>query len=261
MGVTNYRLNSRRKAMNTVKIRLREFKLSGIYNSIDERLSYAKEKSLSHLNFLSLLLEDEVTNRRDNSYKKRLSKAKLPAHKSIEDFNFSFQPSIDKKVINDCMTCNFIREKKNLVFIGNPGTGKTHLSISIGLNALMKGFKVLYISISEMLHTLNASKADNSYFQKVNFYLGFDLLVLDELGFKKLPNYSADDFFEIISKRYEKGSVIITTNKPFELWSDIFTDAILSSAIIDRIVHHSEVIKINGPSYRAKYLKKGGDAI
>jgi len=103
------------------------------------------------------------------------------------------------------------------------------------------------------------SKADNSYYQKVNFYLSSDLLILDELGFRKLPNYSIDDFFEIISKRYEKGSVIITTNKPFEDWGDIFSDNILTSAILKRVVHYSAIIKINGPSYRAKNVKRGGD--
>ena len=182
----------------------------------------------------------------------------MPAYKTIEDFNFSFQASIDKKAINDAMTCNFIQEKKNIVFIGNPGTGKTHLSIAIGINALKKGFKVLFTSVSEMLQNLNASKADNSYNQKVSCYLAPDLLILDELGFKKVPDYSADDFFEIISKRYEKGSVIITTNKTFEQWGDIFADSILASAILDRIVHYSTIFKINGNSYRARNLKKGG---
>ena len=121
----------------------------------------------------------------------------------------------------------------------------------------MKGFKVLFTSVAEMLSSLNSSKADNSYFKKVEFYLNFDLLILDELGFKKLPSFSADDFFEIISKRYEKSSIIITTNKSFEQWSDILTDNVLASAILDRIVHYSEIVKINGPSYRAKNLKKG----
>jgi len=211
--------------MNTLKSRLRDFKLSGIYNSLEERLSYAQEKSVSYIEFLELLMEDEANNRKHNSFKKRYAKAKLPAHKTFEDFDFSFQPSINKRTINDCMTCNFIREKRNIILIGNPGTGKTHLSIAVSMKALMKGFKVLFTPVSEMLYALNASKADNSYYQKLSFYLAPDLLILDELGFKKLPSYSADDFFEVISKRYEKGSVIVTTNKTFEQW-EIFLQII-----------------------------------
>ncbi len=240
--------------MNILKSRLREFKLAGIYNSIEERLKYATDSKLSYAEFLELLLEDEINNRRDNSYRKRYAKAKLLNHKTIEDFDFSYQPSIDKKIISDILTCNFIKEKKNVVFIGNPGTGKTHLSTAIAIKALSKGHKVMFTPVSEMLQNLNASKADNSYYQKVNFYLAPDLLVLDELGFKKLPNYSADDFFEIISKRYEKGSLIITTNKTFDQWGEIFSDNILASAILDRIVHYSTIFKINGQSYRTKNL-------
>jgi DNA replication protein DnaC len=241
-----------------LKTRLKEYKLSGIYNNLEERLSYANEKSLSYVEFLELILEDEKNSRTDNSYKKRYSRAKIPSHKSIEDFDFSFQPSIDKKLINDSTTCNFIKEKHNVVFIGKPGTGKTHLSIAIGIRALMKGYKVLFTSVSEMLHNINASKADNSYYKKLDYYLTPDLLILDELGFKKLPNYSADDFFEVISRRYEKGSVIITTNKSYEQWEEIFADNVLASAILDRIVHYSTTFNINGQSYRAKNIRKGG---
>jgi len=242
--------------MQMIKKKLKDLKLAGIVFSLEERLSYAKDQSLSYLNFIDILLEDEISNRKNNSYKKRYLLSKFSSHKTIENFDFSFQPSIDKKIINDCLTCRFIREKRNIVFIGNPGTGKTHLSISIGIKALMKGFKVLFTSVAEMLQNLHISKADNSYNKKIDFYLSFDLLILDELGFKRLPSFSADDLFEIISKRYEKGSLIITTNKSFEQWGDILTDNVLASAILDRIVHYSEVIKINGPSYRRKNLKK-----
>lgn len=241
--------------MQSIKSKLREFKLSGIYNSIDERLLYAQSKSISYLDFLELLLEDEANSRRDNGYKKRYAKAKFPAYKNIEDFDFTYQPSIDKKTFNDVMSGQFIKEHRNVVFIGNPGTGKTHLSIALGIRAVAKNFKVLFTSVSEMLYELNISRADNSYYKKLELYLACDLLILDELGFKKLPSYSADDFFEVIAKRYEKGSMIITTNKQFEQWNDIFTDSVLVNAILDRVVHHSTIFNINGQSYRTKNIK------
>jgi len=242
--------------MNTIKNYLKEFKLAGMLNTLEERLSYANDNHLSHNQFLEILCEDESTNRKDNGHKKRYARAKLPAHKTIEDFDFSFQPSIDKKQINDVATCQYIKDKRSLIFIGNPGTGKTHLAIALGIKALSKNYKVFFTSVSEMLYQLHTSKADNSYYKKLQDYLSPDLLILDELGFKKLPSYSADDFFDVISKRYEKGSCIITTNKNFDQWGEIFTDNVLSSAIQDRIIHYANIFKINGQSYRAKEIKK-----
>ena len=226
---------------------------------MDERLVYAQEKSIGYLEFLELLLEDEHSNRNNNGYKKRYSKAKLPARKTIEDFDFSFQPSIDKRVINDCCTTKFVKEHHNVVFIGSPGVGKTHLAMPLGIKALMRGHKVLFTSVSEMLHNINASKADNTYYQKLAYYSSPDLPILDELGFKKLPSYSADDFFEVIAKRYEK---VLWLLLPISLLNDgpeIFADQTLSQAILDRIVHYSTVIKITGNSYRAKNVETKKD--
>jgi DNA replication protein DnaC len=241
--------------MNEIKNYLKDFKLAGMLNSLEERITYANDNSLSYGQFLELLCEDEANNRQGNGHKKRYAKAKLPAHKTIEDFDFSYQPSIDKKQINDSITCQYIKEKKNIIFIGNPGTGKSHLGIALGIKALAKNYKVFFTSVSEMLYQLHLSKADNSYYKKLQEYLLPDLLILDELGFKKIPNYSADDFFEVISKRYERGSCIITTNKSFEQWGEIFADQTLSAAILDRLIHYATIFKINGPSYRTKSLK------
>jgi DNA replication protein DnaC len=154
--------------METLKGHLRNFKLAGMLMSLEERMAHANDKQLSYQQLLELLCEDEFNNRNDNGYKKRYAKAKLPAHKTVEDFDFSFQPSLNKKQINDALTCQFIKEKRNLIFIGNPGTGKTHLSTAVALRALAKNFKVPFTPVSEMLYHLHISKADNTYYKKLD---------------------------------------------------------------------------------------------
>ena len=179
--------------------KLKEFKLAGMVNSVEARIAYANSNKISHEEFLDLLCEDEISNRRENSYNKRVYKAKMPALKTIEEFDFNFQPSIDKKQINDAVMCQYIKEKRNRIFIGNPGTGKSHLSMALGIKALLKDYKVLFTTVSDMLYKLHISKADNSYYKKLEEYLSPDLLIMDELGFKKIPDYSGSDFFDVIS--------------------------------------------------------------
>ena len=231
---------------------LRNLKLSGIAKTLEVRNEQAIKEKLSYMEFLELLIEDELANRKDNSYKKRFQKAHFPFTKTLEEYDFNFQPTLNRQEIYNLATCEFIRKKENVVFIGPPGTGKTHLSISIGIKALQQGYKVIFTTVSDMMSALFESKADNSYAQKLKYYLSSDLLILDELGFRKLNEQIVDQFYEIISQRYEKGSLIITSNKTFDEWGNIFWDSILASAILDRIVHHSHLVLIKGESFRMR---------
>ena len=235
--------------------RLKDFKLSGMALNLETRLLYAKSKKLPYEEFLELLCEDERDNRRDNNYKRRYSLAKLPHQKKLEDFDFSFQSSIDEREVNDIASCKFIAGRENVILIGDSGTGKTHLAISFGLKALSKEYKVLFTTVSDMLYNLHIARADNSYYRKLQQFINYDLLILDELGFKTLPKYSVDDFFNVISKRYENKSTIITTNKDFDNWNNIFGDDELTKAIVDRLIHHAKILRITGPSFRSKKQK------
>ena len=235
---------------------LRNLKLSGIAKTLEVRNEQAIREKLSYMEFLELLIEDELANRKDNSYKKRFQKAHFPFTKTLEEYDFNFQPTLNRQEIYNLATCEFIRKKENVVFIGPPGTGKTHLSISIGIKALQQGYKVIFTTVSDMMSALFESKADNSYAQKLKYYLSSDLLILDELGFRKLNEHIVDQFYEIISQRYEKGSLIITSNKTFDEWGNIFWDSILASAILDRIVHHCHLILIKGESFRMRDQKE-----
>lgn len=232
--------------------RLRDLKLSGIIKTFDVRNEEALKNNLSYMEFFELLINDEVLNRQNNSNIKRTSKAKFPQHKTLEEYNFNYQPNINKRFIYNLATCEFVRKKENVAFIGPPGTGKTHLAISIGLKAVAQGYKVLFTTVNEMLEELYISRADNSFHQKLRYYTTPDLLILDELGLKKLNQNSVDDFYEIISRRYENGSIIITSNKVFEEWARIFYDPVLATAILDRFVHHCHFVVIKGESYRMK---------
>ena len=164
----------------------------------------------------------------------------------LDAYDFSFQPELDKRMIYDLASCRFIDQKSNIILMGKPGVGKTHLAHAIGLEAIKKGKRVLFVHTNEMMEKLYSSRADGSYNYAMQKYLKPDLLILDELGFKKMPQYGMDDFFEIIRHRYESGSLIVTTNRNFEDWGALFGDKVMASAIIDRIVHHAVIVKVTG---------------
>lgn len=236
--------------MNQSIAALRKFNLAGMAKTLELRLNQAKEDNLSCSEFLSLLLEDEKTNREDNRKKRLYQKAKLPCQKYLEEFDFSFQPSLKKGVILELANCSFIPKAENIIFIGQPGTGKTHLSIALGLKALGYGYTVLFTTVWEMITSLQASRADYSYKRRIDYYLKPDLLILDELGYRSLGETTVEDFFEVVSRRYERKPIIITSNREFPSWDKIFIDKTLTGAIVDRLIHHCHSFIIKGESYR-----------
>lgn len=242
--------------MEKLKTKLRQLKLAGIVKSIESRNRFAIDNKVSYLEFVEFLIEDEYVNRKANSFGKRLNKSKISMSKSIDDFDFNYQPKLNKMQITELASCRFINENKNIVLMGRPGVGKTHIANAIGIEALKQGYKVMFLHINDLIDKLNVARADGSIKQLMNVIVSADLLILDELGFKKIPAEFIDGVFEVIRKRYETGSIIITSNRNFEDWGNIFGDIVMASAIIDRIVHHAEIIKIDGDSYRTKNYAK-----
>jgi DNA replication protein DnaC len=238
---------------HTIQQKLKEYRLSGIAKNFDMRLKQAQEDDMGYSEFVALLLEDETNQRTDNKQSRLYKNAKLPYEKGLDEFDFTFQPSIKKKEILELATGRFVEQTSNVLLVGQPGTGKTHLSVSLALEVLGRGKSVLFTTVWDMINTLQQSRADYSYQKKIQAYLKPDLLILDELGYRSMAESTVEDFFEIVTSRYEKGSIIITSNKSMNEWDSVFIDKTLTTAIVDRLIHHCHIIQIKGESYRYKH--------
>ena len=237
------------EAMRTT---LRKLRLSGLAQSLDVRLQEAAGNGLSHLEFLELILQDELLVRAERLINRRVKAALFRELKTLEDFDFTFNPSIKKKQVYDLATCRFIREVRDVLLLGPPGTGKSFLVQAVGYQAIKAGFTVLYRSIFDLVRDFLHDEAFAGYDKVLTRYLKPALLIVDDFGMKQLPKRSGEYLFEIIMRRYETRSTIMTSNRPLEDWGKVIGDVPAATAILDRFLHHAEVITITGKSYRLR---------
>lgn len=242
--------------MNELKSRLesqmRDLKLKEMAVCYSELAQHATKGKLRYEEYLSLVLEEELRAKTERSLKAKIHKARFPFIKTLEQFDFSFQPGLGEKEILRLSSLDFIEKKENLVFLGPPGVGKTHLGVAFGIKACQAKYRVLFISAQKLIEDLILSVREGSITAKLLAYSRLNLLIIDELGYMPVTKEQANLLFQLVSVRYEKGSIILTSNYNFEDWGEIFQDNVVAAAIIDRIVHHANIFYINGSSYRLK---------
>ncbi len=231
---------------------LKHLRLSGILETLDARNRQAIDGKWSYVEFLSRLLEDEVERRAQKQLLLRLRRGALNATKTLETFDFAFNPAINRQQILSLAACDYIRHKRNLLICGPTGVGKTHLAQALGQEACRQGFQVLFINTHKMLQHLNGGRADGSWERRLNVYLRPDLLVLDDFGLKPLQPPAPEDLYDVVNERYERGSIMVTSNRAPAEWPDLFRDPLLASAGLDRLLHRAEVVIIRGTSFRAQ---------
>jgi len=244
--------------MNTHPLlpKLRALKLSGMADTLDERIEIAKMRNLSHLELLALLLDDEIDRRSQRHHERMVQSAGFADLKMLAQFDFNAVPDLDRAFVLEMATCQFVVKKHNWIICGPTGMGKSHLATAIGYEAIKRRMTTLCLSVSRMLADLNASRADGSYHGAMKRIISCDLLILDDFGLRQLTSTGADDLYEIIDKRYERGSIIVTSNRALPEWPELFGNTLLASAALDRLTHHARVTIIKGDSYRQKQRKE-----
>ncbi len=238
---------------HTLEDNLSYLRLTQIRDSYMEAATMAAKKNMSHIDFLDELIGGEAAAREANAVARRLREARLPYSKTLEQFQWSHPEKINRQQVENLFHLNFIDKKENVVFLAGCGLGKTHLAVALAAKACQEGYSVLFAGAVDIVNSLSAAKAVNGLEKALGRYTKVQLLIMDELGYLPIDKLGADLLFQVISKRYENGSMLITCNRVFKKWAEIFNnDSTVTSAILDRVLHHCEPVVIEGKSYRMK---------
>jgi DNA replication protein DnaC len=229
---------------------LRQLRLGGMADTLTVRAQQARTDNLGPIDFISLLVHDELQRRRDRLIERRAKNATFRDHKTLDGFDWKFNPSIDRSLIFELATGRFIEQREDALFLGNPGCGKSHLAQSIGMSAIHAGFSVCYREAHRLFEDLVLAAANGERAEAIAELTSAPLLIIDDLGMRKVPAAAAEDLLEIVMRRYERASTIITSNRPLEDWPKLFGDTAAVAAFLDRLMHHGHLLEIRGKSYR-----------
>lgn len=237
---------------------LEKMKMDHLGSQLESLCEQASKRDLNYKEFLAEVLELEWRGRHLRGVEGRLAQARFPWVKTVEQFDFAFQPSIDRKLVRELSGLSFVDRAENVVLLGPPGVGKTHLAIALGVKAVEAGHRVLFLSLETLLSRLVRAKHENRLERQLQLMVYPKVLILDELGYLPMTREEASIFFRLLTRRYERASLVITSNKSFVDWGELFGDHVLATAILDRLLHHATTINIKGESYRLKEKRKAG---